>query len=202
LLCKTPHHGIKKWLLVQLFYDTKIPEVKEKFSQFVKFRFTSLHEDERWDHIEEFVLYQKDPWDDPLPYEYVLLASELTKPNMDDRLKKAHQQLSHLTTPTRGKSLKNTYLICDICGGAHEADEYDQNISHEKVCLSGGDIYDDPSLLKFYQNDDIPPWGNYIKEEGEEDLHWCWELYFELIMTKHIKDGGPTRQSWNNINAD
>ncbi|GKC84687.1 retrovirus-related pol polyprotein from transposon TNT 1-94, partial [Tanacetum coccineum] len=29
-----------------------------------------------------------------------------------------------------------------------------------------------------------------------------WELYFELIMTKHIKDGGPTRQSWNNINAD
>ncbi|GKG49913.1 hypothetical protein Tco_0518687, partial [Tanacetum coccineum] len=23
----------------------------------------------------------------------------------------------------------------------------------------------------------------------------CWELYFELIMTKHIKDGGPTRQS-------
>ncbi|GKF90678.1 hypothetical protein Tco_0274379 [Tanacetum coccineum] len=30
----------------------------------------------------------------------------------------------------------------------------------------------------------------------------CWELYFELIMTKHIKDGGPTRQSWNNINAD
>ncbi|GKF41821.1 hypothetical protein Tco_0125163, partial [Tanacetum coccineum] len=32
--------------------------------------------------------------------------------------------------------------------------------------------------------------------------HMCWELYFELIMTKHIKDGGPTRQSWNNINAD
>ncbi|GKB93516.1 putative RNA-directed DNA polymerase, eukaryota, reverse transcriptase zinc-binding domain protein [Tanacetum coccineum] len=31
---------------------------------------------------------------------------------------------------------------------------------------------------------------------------FCWELYFELIMTKHIKDGGPTRQSWNNINAD
>ncbi|GJR37943.1 hypothetical protein Tco_1213627 [Tanacetum coccineum] len=30
----------------------------------------------------------------------------------------------------------------------------------------------------------------------------CWELYFELIMTKHIKGGGPTRQSWNNINAD
>ncbi|GKE14327.1 hypothetical protein Tco_1421904 [Tanacetum coccineum] len=30
----------------------------------------------------------------------------------------------------------------------------------------------------------------------------CWELYFELIMTKHYKGGGSTRQSWNNINAD
>ncbi|GKC20182.1 reverse transcriptase domain-containing protein [Tanacetum coccineum] len=157
LLRKTPHHGIKKWLLVQLFYDNMIPEDKGKFSQFVKFKFALLHEDEGWDRIEEFVQYQEDSWDDPLPHEYVSLASELTKPTMDDRLKRAHQQLSYPTTPTHEKSLKNVYLICDICGGAHEADECDQNISHEQVCLSGGDIYDDPSLLKFYQNNDIPP---------------------------------------------
>ncbi|GKF29069.1 putative ribonuclease H-like domain-containing protein [Tanacetum coccineum] len=46
---------------------------------------------------------------------------------------------------------------------------------------------------------------------GEACAYWfchyqlgedCWELYFQLIMTKHIKDGGSTRQSWNNINAD
>ncbi|GJU09517.1 reverse transcriptase domain-containing protein [Tanacetum coccineum] len=129
-----------------------IPKDKGKFSQFVKFKFASLHEDEGWDRIEEFVQYQEDSWDDPLSHEYVLLASELTKPTMKDRLKRAHQQLSYLTTPTRRKSLKNAYLICDICGG---------------------DIYDDPSHLKFYQNNNIPPWGNYIKEEGEEDLHWA-----------------------------
>ncbi|GJR13809.1 putative reverse transcriptase domain-containing protein [Tanacetum coccineum] len=50
-----------------------------------------------------------------------------------------------------------------------------------------------------------------ILASGEACAYWfchyqlgedCWELYFELIMTKHIKDGGPTRQSWNNINAD
>nr|GEW97296.1 hypothetical protein [Tanacetum cinerariifolium] len=106
---------------------------KRKFSQFVNFKFASLHEDKGWDHIEEFVQYQEDSWDDPLSHEYASFASELTKPTIVDRLKRAHQQLSYLTTPTREKSLKNTYLICDICGGAHEADECDQNVSHEQV---------------------------------------------------------------------
>ncbi|GJR70487.1 hypothetical protein Tco_0016552 [Tanacetum coccineum] len=118
----------------------------------------------------------------------VLLASELTKPTMDDRMKRAHQQLSYLTTPTRRKSLKNAYIICDIYGRNHEVDEYDQNISHEQVCLSSGDIYDDPSLLKFYQNNDIPPWGNYIKEEGDEDLHWVLRSKFEDDMANFMME--------------
>ncbi|GJT62609.1 putative ribonuclease H-like domain-containing protein [Tanacetum coccineum] len=83
-----------------------IPKDKGKFSQFVKFKFASLYEDEGWDRIEEFVQYQEDSWDDPLSHEYVSLASELTKPTMEDWLKRAHQQLSYLTTPTRRKSLK------------------------------------------------------------------------------------------------
>nr|GEX10238.1 DNA-directed DNA polymerase [Tanacetum cinerariifolium] len=131
---------------------------------------------------------EEDPWDDTLSHEYVSLASELTKPTMDDRMKRAHQQLSYLTTLTYGKSLKNAYLICDICGGAHEDDEYDQNISHEQVCLSGGDFYDDPSLLKLYQDNDIPPWGNYIKEEGEEDLHWVLQSKFEDDMANFMME--------------
>ncbi|GJS15783.1 hypothetical protein Tco_0410255 [Tanacetum coccineum] len=50
----------------------------------------------------------------------------------------------------------------------HEADECDQNNPTEQVCLSLGDIYNDPSLLRFYQNDDIPSWGNNQRnEEGE-----------------------------------
>ncbi|GKF13182.1 hypothetical protein Tco_0054644, partial [Tanacetum coccineum] len=118
----------------------------------------------------------------------VLLASELTKPTMDDRLKRAHQQLSYLTTPTHRKSLKNAYIICDIYGRNHEVDEYDQNISHEQVCLSSGDIYDDPSLLKFYQNNDIPPWGNYIKEEGDEDLHWVLRSKFKDDMENFMME--------------
>nr|GEU99802.1 hypothetical protein [Tanacetum cinerariifolium] len=32
-----------------------------------------------------------------------------------------------------------------------------------------GDIFDDPSLLRFYQNDDTPPWRNIKRKEQEED---------------------------------
>ncbi|GJY51120.1 hypothetical protein Tco_0441967 [Tanacetum coccineum] len=43
----------------------------------------------------------------------------------------------------------------------------------EQVCLSEGDIYDDPSLLRFYQNDDTSPWGNSKrKEKGEGGPEW------------------------------
>nr|GFB02189.1 RNA-directed DNA polymerase homolog [Tanacetum cinerariifolium] len=105
---------------------------------------------------------------------------------MDDQLKRAHQQLSYLTTLTHGKSLKNAYLICDIYGGVHEANECDQNISHEQVSLSGGEIYDDPYIMKIYQNKDIPQWGNYIKDEGEVDLHWVFRSKFKDDMTNFM----------------
>ncbi|GKB71249.1 ribonuclease H-like domain-containing protein, partial [Tanacetum coccineum] len=39
--------------------------------------------------------------------------------------------------------------------------------------MSGGDIYDDPSILRFYQNDDTLPWGNKKrKEKGEDGPKW------------------------------
>nr|GEY01784.1 hypothetical protein [Tanacetum cinerariifolium] len=44
--------------------------------------------------------------------------------------------------------------------GSHEADECERNNPVVQVCLSGRDIYDDPSLMRFYQNDVTPPCGN------------------------------------------
>ncbi|GKE42913.1 DNA-directed DNA polymerase [Tanacetum coccineum] len=67
-----------------------------------------------------------------------------------------------------------------LVGRAHEADECDQNNSTEQVCLSGGDIYDEPSLLRFYQNNDVPPWENSRpKEVGENGLDWVVRSKFE-----------------------
>ncbi|GKC13806.1 ribonuclease H-like domain-containing protein [Tanacetum coccineum] len=99
--------------------------------------------------------------------------SYIIRPNFEGCLKKDRERRSYLTTLTRAKSLKNPYLMCDICGSAHEADECDSNKPYEQVCLSGGDIYDDPSLLRFYQNDDIPLWGNTRRRTTkEEGLDW------------------------------
>ncbi|GJY75012.1 hypothetical protein Tco_0479443 [Tanacetum coccineum] len=65
-------------------------------------------------------------------------------------LKRACSQIPHLETPTQEVGLKNHYLIFDYCRGSHEADECKQTNLAEHVCLSGGDIYNDPSLLRFY----------------------------------------------------
>ncbi|GKD28645.1 hypothetical protein Tco_1239423 [Tanacetum coccineum] len=63
---------------------------------------------------------------------------------------------------------------------AHEADECIQNNPTEQVCLSGGDIYNDTSLLRFYQNDDIPAWGNSQHDrEGESGPKWVIKSKFE-----------------------
>nr|GEV12789.1 putative reverse transcriptase domain-containing protein [Tanacetum cinerariifolium] len=75
------------------------------------------------------------------------------------RLKRACKQIAFLETPTREVGIENPYLICNYCGGSHKADECEQNNPPEQVCLSGGDIYNDPSLLRFYHNDDTSPWG-------------------------------------------
>nr|GEU96770.1 hypothetical protein [Tanacetum cinerariifolium] len=48
--------------------------------------------------------------------------------------------------------VKKPYLIYDYCGGSHEADECKQINPAEKVCLSRGDIYDDPSLLRSWHS--------------------------------------------------
>ncbi|GKA36023.1 hypothetical protein Tco_0722514 [Tanacetum coccineum] len=96
------------------------------------------------------------------------------------RLESSCNQISYLETPTRELGLKNPYLICDYCGGSHEANECRQKNLAEHVYLSGGDIYDDLSLLRFYQNDDTPPWGNSKrKEKGEDGPEWVVRSKFE-----------------------
>ncbi|GJZ85884.1 hypothetical protein Tco_0651223 [Tanacetum coccineum] len=99
--------------------------------------------------------------------------SKTIQPTFRGRLKRACNQISFLETPTREVGLKNPYLICDYCGGSYEDDECVENKPPEQVCLSGGDIYNDPSLLRFYQNDDTSPWGNSKrKEKGEDGPEW------------------------------
>ncbi|GKD67198.1 hypothetical protein Tco_1309306 [Tanacetum coccineum] len=76
--------------------------------------------------------------------------------------------------------MKNPYFICDLYEGAHKDGECDDTIKREQVCLSGGDIFDGPSLLKYYQNDEYPPWGiRRRKLEGEKGPEWVSRNLFE-----------------------
>ncbi|GJU73124.1 hypothetical protein Tco_1264529 [Tanacetum coccineum] len=85
-------------------------------------------------------------------------------------------------------------------GGAHKANECGQRNPTKQVCLFGGDIYDDPSLARFYQNDDTPPWGNcQRKGEKESDPKWVTRSKFKdelasFILEKkfHMKGIGET----------
>ncbi|GJS52321.1 hypothetical protein Tco_0625683 [Tanacetum coccineum] len=145
---------------IQIFYDNISLDNRYGLDHFTQYRFSQLNEDEGWSRIEEYVQYQNITWDEPALTMNISSISEIIKPTFEGHLKKAQEQLCYLTTPKGEKSLKNPYLICDICGDAHEVDECYSNGAHEQVCLSEGVIYDDPSFLRFYQNDDIPPWGN------------------------------------------
>ncbi|GKC53126.1 hypothetical protein Tco_1075871 [Tanacetum coccineum] len=135
---------------------------------------------EGWNRIKEYVQYQDDPGDDMPPPMNIYSILEAMQPILRGRLKRDCNQISYLEKPTREVGLKNPYLICDHCGGSHEADECKQTNRAEQVCLSGGDIYDDPSLLRFYQNDDTLPWGNNKrKEKGEDGPEWIIRSKFE-----------------------
>ncbi|GJX32705.1 hypothetical protein Tco_0242560 [Tanacetum coccineum] len=131
-----------------------------KLDQFAQFRFNSLTEEDEWNRIEEYVQYQDDLWDDLSPPMNVSSISEAMQPTFRGRLKRACNQISYLETLAQKVGLKTPYIICDYYERSHKDDECKQNDPVEQVCLSEGDIYDDPSLLRFYQNDDTSPWGN------------------------------------------
>nr|GEW81557.1 hypothetical protein [Tanacetum cinerariifolium] len=143
-----------------------------KLDQFTQFRLHSLTKEEGWIQIEEYVQYQDDLWDEPSPFMNVSFISEAMQKR---HLKRACKQISFLETPTQESNLDleaklGTRISVNARNseswklgenkGPHEADECEQNNPSEQVRLSGGDIYNDPSLLRFYQNDDTLPWGN------------------------------------------
>ncbi|GJZ31276.1 hypothetical protein Tco_0576323 [Tanacetum coccineum] len=94
-----------------------------------------------------------DPWDDMSPPMNISSISEAMQPTLRGRLKRVCNQIAYLETPTQEVGLKNPYLICDYCGGSHEADECKQTNRAEQVCLSEGDIYDDPSLMSKFEDE-------------------------------------------------
>ncbi|GJW32225.1 DNA-directed DNA polymerase [Tanacetum coccineum] len=102
--------------------NTPTQNNRRKLDQFTQFRFYSLTEKEGLIRIKEYVQYQDDLWDDMSPPMNISSILETMRPTFRRRLKRACR--------------------------SHEANECEQTGQAEQVCLSGGDIYDDPSLLR------------------------------------------------------
>nr|GEW97219.1 hypothetical protein [Tanacetum cinerariifolium] len=101
----------------------------------------------------------------------ISFISKVINPTFEGRMKKAQEQLSYLTTPIRKKTLRNLYPICNICESAHEANECDLKSPANKYACLEETSTTTPSILRFYQNNDIPPWGNVQQRaDGEEGL--------------------------------
>nr|GEV56413.1 DNA-directed DNA polymerase [Tanacetum cinerariifolium] len=52
--------------------------------------------------------------------------------------------------------------------------------------LVRGDIYDDLSLLRFYQNDNVLPWVNIKQKEGEDGPEWVVRSEFEDALANFM----------------
>ncbi|GKE53571.1 hypothetical protein Tco_1488727, partial [Tanacetum coccineum] len=163
LRSKDPLHHVKHYL--SIIDNIQADGTKRDTSRLCFFHLSlkgkaaecSFTKEEGWNRFEECVQYRDDLWDDISLPRSVSSISEAMRPTFRGRLKKACNQISFLETPTREVGLKTPYLICDYCRGSHKADECKQTNPAEQVFLFGGDIYNDPSFIRFYQNDDTPP---------------------------------------------
>nr|GEY64979.1 hypothetical protein [Tanacetum cinerariifolium] len=54
--------------------------------------------------------------------------------------------------------------------------------------LVRGDIYDDLSLLRFYQNDNVLPWVNIKQKEGEDGPEWVVRSEFEDALANFMHE--------------
>ncbi|GJT65660.1 zinc finger, CCHC-type containing protein [Tanacetum coccineum] len=88
LIRQAPHHGVNKWLLVQIFYDNISPNDRNGIDYFAQYRFSQLNEEEGWNRIEEYVQYQDDTWEEPTTMN-ISFISEVIKPTFEGRMKKA-----------------------------------------------------------------------------------------------------------------
>ncbi|GKC40124.1 zinc finger, CCHC-type containing protein [Tanacetum coccineum] len=66
LLQKVPHHGIDRWLQIQIFYDHVSFHLKCKIDRAAGGKLRNKNIDEAWDTIERLAQYENEEWNDTL----------------------------------------------------------------------------------------------------------------------------------------
>ena len=65
LLSKVPHHGIDRWLQIQIFYDHCNSITKRTIDQAAGGKLSDKNANESWTILEDLALYDNENWIDP-----------------------------------------------------------------------------------------------------------------------------------------
>ncbi|GJY00368.1 hypothetical protein Tco_0357386 [Tanacetum coccineum] len=156
-----------------------------------------------------------DAWEEPPPIMNISSISKIIKPTFKGRLRAVHEKLSYLTTPTRGKILRNPYLIATFLGAHMKLMNVTlKNHTNRCACLEETSLKI-PSFM-ILSNNDSPPRGNTMKRiDGEEgpirsrittrDLPYPNQLNPTLIMNNETTDEGEVpseKENPNTLNYD
>ncbi|GJW13553.1 MAK10-like protein [Tanacetum coccineum] len=129
LLQNVPHHGIVRWLQIQIFYDHVSFYLKCEIDRAAGGKLRNKNADESWEIIENLALYHHQGWNDTK--EFIKLVKAITLPqdvlstsdrylieleNQVQRLMEAHLALMQPTQKTIYEKLDDTTL-CDTVRG-------------------------------------------------------------------------------------
>ncbi|GJS55316.1 zinc finger, CCHC-type containing protein [Tanacetum coccineum] len=104
LLQKVPHHGIDRWLQIQIFYDHVSFHLKCEIDRAAGGKLRNKNTDESWEIIENLALYDHEGWDETnefvKPVKAIAIPHGIPK-TPDRRLLELEDQISFLLKGSR-----------------------------------------------------------------------------------------------------
>ncbi|GKE36830.1 hypothetical protein Tco_1460235 [Tanacetum coccineum] len=91
LLQKVPHHGIDRWLQIQIFYDHVSFHLKCEIDRAADGKLHNKSTDESWEIIENLTLYDNESWNDPRdfakPVKAISLPQDVPRTTFEARVR-------------------------------------------------------------------------------------------------------------------
>ncbi|GJZ16218.1 hypothetical protein Tco_0551895 [Tanacetum coccineum] len=127
LTTKVPHHGIDRWLQIQIFYDHVNPVIRRTIDQLANGKLRDRNAKESWALLEDLSLYDNGSWNDPRdfakPVKAIALPQDVSSTS-DRRLIELENQVQRLTeahlAPTQPTQVNRVTTSCEICSGPHD----------------------------------------------------------------------------------
>ncbi|GJW24306.1 zinc finger, CCHC-type containing protein [Tanacetum coccineum] len=104
LLQKVPHHGIDRWLQIQIFYDHVSFHLKCEIDRAAGGKIRNKNPDESWEIIENLALYDHEGWNDAKEFVKPVKAISTPQPTSkmpDRRLLELEDQINFLLKGSR-----------------------------------------------------------------------------------------------------